>query len=53
LIGTIAFRLVAAVMAGYQPFVAVALGLLAAWALSGAPNYQAPGLDLRTGTLVA
>lgn len=51
LIGTIAFRLVAAVMAGYQPFVALGIGLVAAWSLSGAPGYQAPGLDLSTGTL--
>ncbi len=52
-IGTLAFRLVAAVMAGYQPFVALTLGLLAMWALSGAPTFQPPGLDLSRGVLVA
>ena len=43
LIGTIAFRLVAAVMAGYQAFPALVLGALAIWAIPQVANYQPPG----------
>ncbi len=40
LIGTLAFRLVAAVMAGYQAFPALALGLVAVWAMPWAGGFR-------------
>jgi cytosine/uracil/thiamine/allantoin permease len=45
LIGTLAFRLVAAVMAGYQAFPALALGLVTVWALPSARDFVARAED--------
>jgi cytosine permease len=45
LIGTLTVRLVSAVMAGYQPFVAAALALGLLWALPGAPAFLPLGFD--------
>ena len=44
-IGTVAFRLVAAVMAGYQAFPALALGAAALWAIPSAGRYVPAGPD--------
>lgn len=48
LLGLVTFRLVAAVMAGYQPFVALALGGMAAFGLVSAGRYEPLGFDAVT-----
>jgi hypothetical protein len=49
ILGLVTYRLVAAVMAGYQPFVAVALAAAAGWAFPTAGAFVAPGVDALTG----
>lgn len=53
LIGTLAFRLTAAVMAGYQPFPAIVLGLVAIWAMPGLVGFEPLGYDPETAEAVA
>ena len=45
IIGSLAYKLVAAVMAGYQPFVALSLTALAAWAIGTSPQFVPLGYD--------
>jgi cytosine permease len=52
-IGTVAFRLTAAVMAGYQAFPAIALGLVMLWAIRGAPAFVPSGIDPASGEAAA
>lgn len=44
-LGVLMFRLVAAVMAGYQPFVAIALAAVMLWAVSDAGLFRPLGYD--------
>ncbi len=53
LIGTLAFRLTAAVMAGYQPFPAIAIGLVAVWAMPGVVEFRPLRYDPVTAEAVA
>ena len=48
LIGSLAYKLVAAVMSGYQPFVGLALAILMAWGLPTAPQFVPLGYDPTT-----
>jgi hypothetical protein len=52
-LGLLTYRLVAAVMAGYQPFVAVALAVAAGWALPKASGFIPSGVDPLTDRAVA
>ena len=53
IIGTLAYKLVAAVMAGYQPFVALSLTALAGWVFQTAPNFVPLGYDPVTAIVPA
>lgn len=53
LLGLVTYRLVAAVMAGYQPFVALALAAAAGWAFPLAGGFVPTGVDPGTGQTAA